>query len=92
MIRIELRPRLLKRADQLGDEITAKIEAALTALANDFGKPHQHLGLGIRKLTRNIYEVRVHLHWRIVLLKEKDRLIAHDVMNHDEVRAWLKAK
>ncbi len=30
--------------------------------------------------------------WRIVLLHTEGLLTAYDVMNHDEVRQWLKGR
>ncbi len=92
MIRVDVDPRLVRAARKLGSEFTAKAEAKLALVAEQFGDPHRHSGLGLRKLGRDSYEARVWLQWRIVFIKEPDRLTAYDVMNHDEVRAWLKGR
>jgi mRNA-degrading endonuclease RelE of RelBE toxin-antitoxin system len=92
MIRVELSARMQKTAAKLPEEVRAKASAALRAVAAGFGQPHAHTGLGIRKLGKRSYEIRVHLQWRIVLLHTEGLLTAYDVMNHDEVRQWLKGQ
>lgn len=92
MIRVDVGPRVRRTARRLGPEFVAKAEAKLAALAERFGDPHRHSGLGLRKLGRNSYEVCIGLQWRIVLIQEPDRLTAYDIMTHDEVRAWLKGR
>jgi hypothetical protein len=92
VIRILLGPRLIRSARKLTPETRAKVEASLSAVAAQFGDPHQHSGLGLRKLGRGLWECRVDIRWRIVFLQEPDRLRAFDIMNHDELRAWLKTR
>ncbi len=92
MIRIDVSHRLVRTANQLGPEITAKAEEQLGLLARQFGSPHLHSGLGLRKLGRRSYEIRVWRQWRIVLIQEPDRLTAYDLLNHDEVATWLKGR
>ncbi len=92
MIRVDIGPRVASTARRLGPEVTAQAEAKIAAVAAQFGQPHTHSGLGLRKLGRRSYEVRVWLQWRVVFLHEGDRLTAYDIMNHDEVRAWLKLR
>lgn len=90
MIRIDLNPRLLWTIRKLNPDITRKAEEKLSQCAEHFGDPHRHSGLGIRKLGRRSYELRVWLQWRIVLIKESDRLTAYDLMDHAGVSRWLK--
>ena len=92
MIRVDVGPRLLRTARKLGPEVTTKIEEVLRLVAEHFGDPHRHAGLGLRKLGRYSYEARICLDWRIVFSKEADRLTAYDLMTHDEVRVWLKSR
>ena len=92
MIRVDIGPRVLKSAERLGAEITAKAEEKIAAIAAQFGNPHMHSGLGLRKLGRRSYEVRVWLQWRVVFIHEADRLTAYDIMDHDGVAAWLKQR
>jgi hypothetical protein len=92
MIRVDIGARVVRTARRLGPEFTTKAEEKLTLVAEQFGDPHRHSGLGLRKLGRKSYEIRVWLQWRIVFIKEPDRLTAYDVMNHDEVRVWLRGR
>ena len=90
-MRIELHPRLRKRAAKLSARERAEIETSLRALADGFGQPHRHAGLGIRRLRKGLFECRAGLQWRIVFFAEKGALSAYDVMTHDEVKAWLRS-
>lgn len=90
-MRIELHPRLRKRAAKLNARERDEIAAALRALQDGFGKPHRHAGLGIRRLRKGLFECRAGLQWRIVFFAEKGVLSAYDVMTHDEVKAWLRS-
>ncbi|MBC8094543.1 MAG: hypothetical protein H7Y43_01905 [Akkermansiaceae bacterium] len=92
MIGVLLSARMQKTAAKLPDEVREKASEALAAVAQAFGDPHRHGGLGLRKLAKHTYEIRVHLQWRILLIHDGETLIAFDVMNHAEVKQWLKGK
>ena len=89
-MRIDLHPRLRKRVDKLSAADRALVSESLRALADGFGTPHVHAGLGIRRLRKDLFESRAGLHWRVVFFAEKGVLTAYDVMTHDEVKAWLR--
>jgi hypothetical protein len=91
MIRIEVGPRLLKTARRLGPAVRQEAEERLTQLAREFGNPHAHRGLGLRKIGRRSYEVRLSRQLRLVLVLHEDRLLAYDILSHDGVVAWLKS-
>jgi len=84
-------PRFKKRLKEF-PALHDKFENALEELAAAFGDVHRHRGLGIRKLGKRSYEIRVHLQWRIILIHDGKNLHAFDIMNHDEVRAWLQGR
>jgi hypothetical protein len=90
MISILLGPRLVRSARKLSPESRRQVEAVLSAVARHFGEPHRHSGLGLRKLAPDLWECRVDLQRRILFIQEPARLKAYDIMNHDEIRAWLK--
>lgn len=79
MIKIEIGQRLIKSIRRQSD-LTDELEKILALIARDFGKPHQHAGLGLRKIGRRSYEARIGLHWRIVFVHLPDRLLAYDLM------------
>ena len=92
MIRVLLSERIKKTADKLPPDVREKAAKAIGDVAAAFGNPHQHRGLGLRKLARRSYEIRVHLQWRVVFIHDGKALVAYDVMNHDEVSLWLKGQ
>ena len=68
------------------------VEKALAQVGAAFGDPHQHRGLGIRKLARRSYEIRVQRQWRVVFIHDGETLVAYDIMDHDEVSLWLRGQ
>lgn len=92
MIRVLLSERIKKTADKLPPAVREKAAKAIASVGSAFGDPHQHRGLGLRKLARRSYEIRVHLQWRVVFIHDGKALVAYDVMNHDEVSLWLKGQ
>ena len=71
-------------------EMRGKIGLALQQLERDFGQPHRHHGLGIRKLTGNLFEIRVGLDIRLVFQNRADSLLFVMAGNHDEVQQFLR--
>jgi hypothetical protein len=63
---------------------------ALLDLGAAFGNPHIHSGIGIRKLTRGIFECRASLTERFIFQEATDALVVVFLGNHDEVRQWLR--
>ncbi|MEX1119418.1 MAG: hypothetical protein WEB60_11565 [Terrimicrobiaceae bacterium] len=92
MIEVLLSERIRKTAAKLSPELREKTSASISKVAAAFGDPHKHRGLGLRKLAKRSFEIRVHLQWRVVFIHDGASLIAFDVLNHDEVRLWLKGQ
>lgn len=92
MIRIRVHVRVSRKLHALGPKAVAEAERRLLALQEGFGQPHRHGGLGLRKLGPRLYEVRVWLRWRIVLVQDRDTLLADDLLDHDGLRVWLKTR
>jgi len=92
VIAIFLGSRFVRAARKLSPDSKAKAEAVLGAVAEHFGNPHLHAGLGLRKLEKRLWECRIDLQLRIVLIQDQARLRAYDIMTHDELRAWLKGR
>ena len=90
MIEVLLGPRLLRAARALSPEARTKLEAALASVAAGFRGPGQAWRAGLAEARTWNLEGRVDLQRRIVFVQEPQRLMAFDLMSHDEVRAWLK--
>ncbi len=73
-------------------ETRSKIGLALQYLERDFGQPHQHRGLGIRKLTGNYFEIRVGLNIRLIFQNRADCLLFLLAGNHDDVQKFLRGR
>ena len=73
-------------------ETRERIGRALQLLERDFGHPHRHQGLGIRKLSPSFFEIRVGLDIRLVFQNQADCLLFLMVGNHDEVRRFLRGR
>jgi|GEM_PF-582394 len=73
------------------DSELEEINQRLPQLIEAFGKPHDHAGLGLRRLRENAFEFRIARGIRVVFLFFKpDKLRLMMTGNHNEVRAWLK--
>ncbi|MFA6544960.1 MAG: hypothetical protein WCS99_11065 [Limisphaerales bacterium] len=73
------------------DAELGEINSRLHELVEGFGKPHIHAGLGVRRLSENIFEFRMSRGLRVVFVFIKPRTIRLAMCgNHDDVRAWLK--
>ena len=92
MITVRLTERIRRTADKLPPDLRNKASKAIADVAAAYGDPHAHRGLGLRKLARRSYEIRVQRQWRVVFIHEGDTLIAYDVMDHDEVSLWLRGQ
>lgn len=90
MIRVFFHPRFVREMRKLSDAEQKVIQAALSAVMQDFGNPHQHGGIGLRKLGKKAWECRVGLERRIVFELSEDGLVAFGIMNHDQVRTWVR--
>jgi hypothetical protein len=78
--RIFLGARFIRSASVLDSRLRTKAETALAQAARSFGDPHQHHGLGFRKLAPHTWECRIDLKWRIILIEEQDGLRAYEIM------------
>ena len=79
-----------KRVRGYPKEARGKIGQTLQQVERDFGQPHRHRGLGIRKLTGNYFEIRVGLDIRLVFQNSAECLLFVMAGNHDEVRKFLR--
>ena len=70
--------------------VRAEIGQAIDRLQAALGQPHQHGGLGVRKLAKNYFEIRVGLDLRLVFRIETQAVTFAFAGAHDEVRRFLK--
>jgi hypothetical protein len=78
-------------AKHRSDAELEEVAQRLTSLLEAFGKPHQHAGLGVRRLEDNAFEFRISRGVRVIFLHQKPNVLNLMMIgNHDDVRAWLK--
>ncbi len=66
-MKIALAGRLQKQLEHLPQPLLDDFLSAIGQLPDSFGKPHAHLGVGIRKIhPRGVYEFRVGKRHRVV--------------------------
>jgi len=87
---IFLSPRFRTVVRNYPKPVRAEIGQAIDRLFAALGQPHQHAGLGLRKLVKNYFEIRVGLELRLVFRVEPDAVIFAFAGTHDEVRRFLK--
>jgi hypothetical protein len=83
------RPRYERALRKLTISQQAVVVAAVARLESAFGKPHEHIGLGLRLFGR-YFELRAGLGLRVLFLNEKSDFFLCFVGNHDEVSAFIK--
>ena len=87
---LELTESFRAAARKYPKDTRGKIGKALQNLERDFGHPHRHQGLGIRKLSLGYFEMRVGLDIRLVFQNRPESLIFVMAGNHDDVKKFLR--
>ncbi len=87
---VEFDRSLLEQLRALPKERRQEVGEAIAGVQEAFGRPHRHDGLGLRKLLRGHYEVRLGLGQRLVFEDRGNALHFKMFGNHDEVRRFLK--
>jgi hypothetical protein len=70
-----------------------EIGAAINQVLESWGRPHGHSGIGIRRLTKTIFECRVGLDDRLtfVFIATPPELVFFFIGNHDEIQKLLRS-
>ena len=83
-------PAVLRRLRELPKNERVECLLALCDLAEYFGQPHIHSGLGIRKLGTKLFECRGNRDLRFIFQDRSADLYVAFLGDHDEIRALLK--
>jgi hypothetical protein len=83
---------VLRRLQNLPKSERAECLLALCELPGSFGRPHEHSGLGIRKLGDKIFECRGSASLRFIFQDRPADLFVSFLGNHDEVKALLHTR
>jgi hypothetical protein len=82
---------VLHRLQELPKSEKAECLLALCELAERFGRPHAHSGLGVRKLGNKLFECRVGLALRFIFQDRPADLFVSFLGDHDEIKALLRS-
>lgn len=85
-----VRPGVFARLSSLPRTERDECWEALLQLADSFGRPHIHSGIGIRKLGRRLFECRGNRELRFLFLDLDDCLDVRLLGNYDEVRREIR--
>jgi mRNA-degrading endonuclease RelE of RelBE toxin-antitoxin system len=83
-------PDVQKQLLALPKEQRASVALKLLELGVAFGKPHEHSGLGIRKLRGDLFECRAGLALRVLFRVLDEELKVRFIGTHDEVQKYLR--
>jgi len=85
---------LLEKLRALSKEDRLRIGSSINQVMDNWGKPHTHSGIGIRRLTRSIYECRVGLDKRLayIFIATPPELVFFFLGNHDEIQKLIRSK
>jgi hypothetical protein len=78
-----------RRYKKLTAQQRARVDSSLARLAEVFGRPHLHAGLGIRPYGPYL-EMRAGLDLRVLFFADEGDLFLVCVGNHDELRRYIK--
>lgn len=70
-----------------------EIGDAINQVLENWGRPHGHSGIGIRRLTKTIFECRVGLDDRLafVFIATPPELVFFFLGNHDEIQKLIRS-
>lgn len=70
-----------------------EIGEAMNTVVETWGKPHAHSGIGIRRLSKTMFECRVSLDERLafVFIATPPELVFFFIGDHDEIQRLLKS-
>ena len=87
---LSIAPGVLQRLRELPTGEKVECLLALCELAESFGQPHTHSGIGIRKLGTKLFECRGSLALRFIFQDRPTDLFVAFLGSHDEVKALLR--
>ena len=88
---LSIDPAVMQRLQRLPKSERVECLLALCDLADTFGRPHTHSGLGIRKLGSKLFECRGNITLRFIFQDRPADFFVSFLGNHDEIKALLRS-
>ena len=89
-VELRLSKRFLRSLDELGEGESVRVEAALRQLQQQWGLPHVHTGLSVRRLHAAYFECRAGLNLRLVFRATHDGLDMVLAGDHEAVHRLIR--
>lgn len=87
---LSIDPAVLRQLRELPKNERVECLLALCELADTFGQPHAHTGLGIRKLGNKLFECRGNRDLRFIFQDRPADLFVSFLGGHDAIKALLR--
>ena len=87
---LTIEPAVLQRLKSLSRADRLACLEALWELSEQFGQPHLHTGVSIRKLGGKLFECRASLALRLIFLDRREDLYVCFLGNYDQVQTLLR--
>jgi len=89
-LKLTLNDRFLRSCEHLSLKEQGNLLRAFVQLRAAISDPHRHSGLGIRKLSPRLWELRLGISMRAVFALEQGDALFLFLGTHDEVRRFLR--
>lgn len=89
-MRFEPLPSYERSLKKLDPAIKDKVKEAVNKYVDFFEGGHKPKGLGLKRLSKHIWEIRVDLKMRVMFRLEGDLVQWGLVGNHDDIKRFLK--
>ena len=89
-VELRLSKRFLRSLEELGGDDCARVESALRQLQQQWGAPHLHTGLSVRRLQGAYCECRAGLELRVVFRVTRDGLELVLAGSHEAVHRLIR--
>jgi len=89
-LRFKSLPSYERSLKKLDPEIKNRVKEAVNKYVDFFKGGHRPKGLGLRRLSKHIWEIRVDLKMRVIFRLEGDLVQWGLVGNHDDIKRFLK--
>ena len=88
-MKVLYRPSFVRAFKKLSATEQKNMRLRAAELAEVFGRPHLHAGLGIRRLG-NFFEFRSGLKIRVLFVLDGGDAVLITAGNHDDIARWIK--
>lgn len=90
-MRYEPLPSFERSLRKMPEDVKKKVKEAIFALMDFFETGKKSHGLGLKKLGKNLWEIRVDIQIRVIFLLENDIVKWGFVGDHNQIRQFIRS-